>query len=141
MHSSNVTIIDYEYSMYMERSYDLGNHFIEWMVENECEEYPGFEFCIDKAPTKEQKRAMAEIYLQEWSLKAPTKQEIKTLVWEADVLSLASLVVWALWALIHLTDSTLERRDWGYGEYALQRYRYYYILKDQLFPQEALVIN
>lgn len=47
-------LIDFEYSSYNYRGFDIGNHFCEWMYDYNYEKYPFFRANILKYPTKKQ---------------------------------------------------------------------------------------
>ncbi|EPY89299.1 choline kinase alpha isoform b [Camelus ferus] len=47
-------LIDFEYSSYNYRGFDVGNHFCEWMYDYNYEKYPFFRANILKYPTKKQ---------------------------------------------------------------------------------------
>ncbi|XP_045342072.1 choline kinase alpha isoform X10 [Leopardus geoffroyi] len=47
-------LIDFEYSSYNYRGFDIGNHFCEWMYDYNYEKYPFFRANILKYPTKRQ---------------------------------------------------------------------------------------
>ncbi|KAK2100014.1 hypothetical protein P7K49_021362 [Saguinus oedipus] len=47
-------LIDFEYSSYNYRGFDIGNHFCEWIYDYSYEKYPFFRANIRKYPTKKQ---------------------------------------------------------------------------------------
>ncbi|XP_012580571.1 PREDICTED: choline kinase alpha [Condylura cristata] len=47
-------LIDFEYSSYNYRGFDIGNHFCEWMYDYNYEKYPFFRANIQKYPTRKQ---------------------------------------------------------------------------------------
>ncbi|XP_032496101.1 choline kinase alpha isoform X2 [Phocoena sinus] len=53
-------LIDFEYSSYNYRGFDIGNHFCEWMYDYNYEKYPFFRANILKYPTRKQQ---AEVVL------------------------------------------------------------------------------
>nr|XP_045373884.1 choline kinase alpha isoform X1 [Camelus bactrianus] len=56
-------LIDFEYSSYNYRGFDVGNHFCEWMYDYNYEKYPFFRANILKYPTKKQQLHFISSYL------------------------------------------------------------------------------
>ncbi|XP_043437789.1 choline kinase alpha isoform X6 [Prionailurus bengalensis] len=56
-------LIDFEYSSYNYRGFDIGNHFCEWMYDYNYEKYPFFRANILKYPTKKQQLHFISNYL------------------------------------------------------------------------------
>nr|XP_031546842.1 choline kinase alpha isoform X1 [Vicugna pacos] len=56
-------LIDFEYSSYNYRGFDIGNHFCEWMYDYNYEKYPFFRANILKYPTKKQQLHFISSYL------------------------------------------------------------------------------
>ncbi|XP_077622673.1 choline kinase alpha isoform X2 [Crocuta crocuta] len=56
-------LIDFEYSSYNYRGFDIGNHFCEWMYDYSYGKYPFFRADILKYPTKEQQLHFISNYL------------------------------------------------------------------------------
>ncbi|XP_060158830.1 choline kinase alpha isoform X6 [Globicephala melas] len=58
--NQKLMLIDFEYSSYNYRGFDIGNHFCEWMYDYNYEKYPLFRANILKYPTRKQQ---AEVVL------------------------------------------------------------------------------
>ncbi|KAM9763280.1 choline kinase alpha isoform 3-T3 [Dama dama] len=56
-------LIDFEYSSYNYRGFDVGNHFCEWMYDYNYEKYPFFRANILKYPTRKQQLHFISNYL------------------------------------------------------------------------------
>lgn len=54
LNASSLIIIDYEYCAYNYRSYEIANHFMEWIFDYKVPDYPYFTVLPDQYPTKEQ---------------------------------------------------------------------------------------
>ncbi|XP_026946494.1 choline kinase alpha isoform X2 [Sagmatias obliquidens] len=52
--NQKLMLIDFEYSSYNYRGFDIGNHFCEWMYDYNYEKYPLFRANILKYPTRKQ---------------------------------------------------------------------------------------
>lgn len=61
--NERVILIDFEYSSYNYRSFDLANHLSEWCFKYDSPEYPYFIFYPEKFPTQEQQRVLVRDYL------------------------------------------------------------------------------
>lgn len=57
-------IIDYEYGSYNYRGFDFGNHFCEWMFNNNYKEYPFFQYDYSLYPSREQQIHFAKAYMK-----------------------------------------------------------------------------
>ncbi|XP_021120148.1 choline kinase alpha isoform X3 [Heterocephalus glaber] len=56
-------LIDFEYSSYNYRGFDIGNHFCEWMYDYTYEKYPFFRANSQKYPTRKQQLHFISSYL------------------------------------------------------------------------------
>ncbi|XP_051918098.1 choline kinase alpha isoform X1 [Hippocampus zosterae] len=122
-------LIDFEYSSYNYRGFDIGNHFCEWMYDYNCDEFPFFKVKAQAYPCKAQQLHFIENYLraspegfdclsQEDQMKM--KEELYT---EVNRFSLASHFFWGLWSIIQARLSTIK---FGYLEYAQDRFDAYF---------------
>ncbi|TMS05886.1 Choline kinase alpha [Larimichthys crocea] len=59
-------LIDFEYSSYNYRGFDIGNHFCEWMYDYNCDEFPFFKVDAQAYPSKAQQLVFIESYLREF---------------------------------------------------------------------------
>ena len=108
-------LIDFEYSAYGPRGFDLGNHFNEWA---------GFDCVYSRYPTDEQQRRFLASYLAASSSGGGAVDEtaLAALVVEADVYSLASHLYWCVWCLIQARYSAVDFDYLTYHEERMQEY-------------------
>ncbi|RVE71382.1 hypothetical protein OJAV_G00051230 [Oryzias javanicus] len=122
-------LIDFEYSSYNYRGFDIGNHFCEWMYDYSVEEHPFFRADAQKYPSKTQQLHFIESYLREsdpgfHNLSAADQMKLKEeLFVEVNRFAMASHFFWGLWSLIQARLSTIE---FGYLEYAKARFEAYF---------------
>ncbi|XP_015248344.1 PREDICTED: choline kinase alpha-like isoform X2 [Cyprinodon variegatus] len=131
-HSSDkqkLMLIDFEYSSYNYRGFDIGNHFCEWMYDYNCEEFPFFKVDAQNYPSKAQQLHFIESYLRESdqgfaNLSQEHQMKLKEELYvEVNRFSLASHLFWGLWSIIQARLSTIE---FGYLEYAEARFDAYF---------------
>lgn len=122
-------LIDFEYSSYNYRGFDIGNHFCEWMYDYNCEEFPFFKVSVENYPSKAQQMHFIEHYLRESDLsfdKLSEDERMKqkeALYEEVNRFSLASHVFWGLWSIIQARLSTIQ---FAYLDYAQARFDAYF---------------
>ncbi|XP_038562183.1 choline kinase alpha isoform X2 [Micropterus salmoides] len=122
-------LIDFEYSSYNYRGFDIGNHFCEWMYDYNCDEFPFFKVNAQAYPSKAQQLHFIESYLREFdqgfdNLSEEDQMKVKEELYvEVNRFSLASHFFWGLWSIIQARLSTIE---FGYLEYALARFDAYF---------------
>ncbi|XP_046775170.1 choline kinase alpha isoform X4 [Gallus gallus] len=128
-------LIDFEYSSYNYRGFDIGNHFCEWMYDYTYEKYPFFKASVLKYPSKKQQLHFISSYLSAFqdgfenlSNEEKSKLEEDMLV-EVNRFALASHFFWGLWSIIQAKISSIE---FGYLEYALSRFDVYFDQKKKL---------
>nr|XP_013810641.1 PREDICTED: choline kinase alpha isoform X2 [Apteryx mantelli mantelli] len=128
-------LIDFEYSSYNYRGFDIGNHFCEWMYDYTYEKYPFFKASFLKYPSKKQQLHFISSYLsafqdgfQNLSNEEKSKLEEEVLI-EVNRFALASHFFWGLWSIIQAKISSIE---FGYLEYALSRFDAYFDQKRKL---------
>uniref|UniRef100_A0A7S0VNF9 ethanolamine kinase n=1 Tax=Polytomella parva TaxID=51329 RepID=A0A7S0VNF9_9CHLO len=112
--------IDFEYSCFTTRGFDLGNHF---------NEYAGFDCDYTKYPNAEQQAIFLQNYLSVETGhmqgdkgekgEEEDKAKIKNLSQEANFYALVSHVYWGVWALIQARYSAI---DFDYLEYSELRW-------------------
>lgn len=103
---NDLLIIDYEYSSYNYRGYDLANHFNEWMF-NLCEndEDPYYFYNYDKYPDKEAQERFVEAYLKKFKENNKTKPLTPNVLNKEQLLdeiyhfSLINNIYWTFWCL------------------------------------------
>ena len=123
----DVSFIDYEYSAPTPVAFDLANHFAEWA---------GFECNYHQIPTRSQRQAFVEEYLQSYysfqdlgaasngtSHAAGHKESPTTLFDRIDRFRGVPGLYWGIWALIQATISDI---DFDYPAYAERRLREYW---------------
>uniref|UniRef100_A0A8C2X8Z8 Ethanolamine kinase n=1 Tax=Cyclopterus lumpus TaxID=8103 RepID=A0A8C2X8Z8_CYCLU len=122
-------LIDFEYSSYNYRGFDIGNHFCEWMYDYSCEEFPFFKVNAQAYPSKAQQLHFIESYLRDAdrgfdNLSEEDQMKLKEeLHVEVNRFSLASHFFWGLWSIIQARLSTIK---FGYLEYAQARFDAYF---------------
>ncbi|OQR92792.1 choline/ethanolamine kinase [Achlya hypogyna] len=120
-----VIFIDFEYSHYNPRGFDLGNHFAEWcyFMHGPPVETPD----VAMYPTVDDQRRFCRAYLNEKA----TPDAVEALRLEANVYALAAHLYWATWAIVQSPKST---PDFNYFEYSMGRWSLF-------LAQEASVVS
>ncbi|XP_070827806.1 choline kinase alpha isoform X2 [Chaetodon trifascialis] len=125
-------LIDFEYSSYNYRGFDIGNHFCEWIYDYNCDEFPFFKVSPQAYPSKAQQLLFIDSYLREsdpgfGNLSEEDQMKVKEEMYvEVNRFSLASHFFWGLWSIIQARLSTIK---FGYLEYAQARFDAYFQLK------------
>ncbi|XP_030129915.1 choline kinase alpha isoform X2 [Taeniopygia guttata] len=133
--NQKLMLIDFEYSSYNYRGFDIGNHFCEWMYDYSYEKYPFFKASVPKYPSKKQQLHFLSSYLSAFhdgfeDLSNDEKSELEEEVLvEVNRFALASHFFWGLWSIIQAKISSIE---FGYLEYALSRFDAYFDQKRKL---------
>ncbi|XP_075568655.1 choline kinase alpha isoform X3 [Pelecanus crispus] len=133
--NQKLMLIDFEYSSYNYRGFDIGNHFCEWMYDYTYEKYPFFKASVLKYPSKKQQLHFISSYLSAFhdgfeNLSKEEKSELEEEVLiEVNRFALASHFFWGLWSIIQAKISSIE---FGYLEYALSRFDAYFDQKRKL---------
>ncbi|XP_024902031.1 choline kinase alpha, partial [Pteropus alecto] len=128
-------LIDFEYSSYNYRGFDIGNHFCEWMYDYNYEKYPFFRANILKYPTKKQQLHFISSYLAAFpneyeNLSNEEKSVIEEeMLVEVNRFALASHLFWGLWSIVQAKISSIE---FGYMDYAQARFDAYFDQKRKL---------
>ncbi|CAH6793451.1 Chka [Phodopus roborovskii] len=128
-------LIDFEYSSYNYRGFDIGNHFCEWMYDYTYEKYPFFRANIQKYPTRKQQLHFISSYLAAFqndfeSLSSEEQSATKEdMLLEVNRFALASHFLWGLWSIVQAKISSIE---FGYMEYAQARFDAYFDQKRKL---------
>ncbi|XP_065139280.1 choline kinase alpha isoform X2 [Paramisgurnus dabryanus] len=135
MDQQRLMLIDFEYSSYNYRGFDIGNFFCEWMYDYTYDKFPFFKTSAKNYPTKEQQMHFFQSYLLEFdsefaNLSEQDQMKIKEeMLVEVNRFALASHFFWGLWSIIQAKISTIE---FGYMEYAMARFNAYFELKRKL---------
>ncbi|XP_004627188.1 choline kinase alpha isoform X2 [Octodon degus] len=128
-------LIDFEYSSYNYRGFDIGNHFCEWMYDYTYEKYPFFRANSQKYPTRKQQLHFISSYLTTFqnefgNLSSEEKSTIEEeMLLEVNRFALASHFFWGLWSIVQAKISSIE---FGYMEYAQARFDAYFGQKRKL---------
>ncbi|XP_077913842.1 choline kinase alpha isoform X2 [Halichoerus grypus] len=128
-------LIDFEYSSYNYRGFDIGNHFCEWMYDYNYAKYPFFRANILKYPTKKQQLHFISNYLAAFhnefeNLSNEEKSIIEEeMLLEVNRFALASHFFWGLWSIVQAKISSIE---FGYMDYAQARFDAYFDQKRKL---------
>ncbi|XP_057647723.1 choline/ethanolamine kinase isoform X1 [Chionomys nivalis] len=130
----SLMLVDFEYSSYNYRGFDIGNHFCEWVYDYTYEEWPFYKAMPTNYPTRGQQLHFIRHYLAEVQ-KGQIRSEEEQKKLEEDLLievnryALASHFFWGLWSILQASMSTIE---FGYLEYAQSRFQFYFQQKEQL---------
>uniref|UniRef100_A0ABI8ALI7 ethanolamine kinase n=1 Tax=Felis catus TaxID=9685 RepID=A0ABI8ALI7_FELCA len=128
-------LIDFEYSSYNYRGFDIGNHFCEWMYDYSYEKYPFFRANILKYPTKKQQLHFISNYLAAFQNEFENLSNEEKCIIEEEMLlevnrfALASHFFWGLWSIVQAKISSIE---FGYMDYAQARFDAYFDQKRKL---------
>ncbi|ELU01520.1 hypothetical protein CAPTEDRAFT_173503 [Capitella teleta] len=122
--------IDFEYSNYNFRGFDLGNHFCEWCYDYSVDEDPYYSAVIDNYPDREQQLNFVRSYLKEYPEDGQDVCQLEEhLLLEANTYALASHMMWGLWSIVQWQISTIKFK---YLDYALVRFEHYFFQKARL---------
>ncbi|CAD5116550.1 unnamed protein product [Dimorphilus gyrociliatus] len=125
--------IDFEYSSYNYRAYDIANHFVEWCYDYSHAEHPYYLADISKYPTKKQQYHFFRHYLAEMEDENINfDRELDNLYKEVAAFTLASHFFWGLWSIVQAHVATI---NFSYLDYALIRFEHYFKQK-----KDALMI-
>ncbi|KAG2769000.1 hypothetical protein Pcac1_g19849 [Phytophthora cactorum] len=118
--AGDAVLIDFEYTSYNPRGYDLGNHFCEWAYDyhKTVNAHLG-DFA--KYPTQEQQRHFCRAYLagKDGDENDVSENEVESLRLEANMYSMATHLYWTIWGYIQASQSTI---DFDYLGFAQCRY-------------------
>ncbi|XP_025254403.1 choline/ethanolamine kinase isoform X2 [Theropithecus gelada] len=132
--ADSLMLVDFEYSSYNYRGFDIGNHFCEWVYDYTHEEWPFYKARPTDYPTQGQQLHFIRHYLAE-AKKGETLSQEEQRKLEEDLLvevsryALASHFFWGLWSILQASMSTIE---FGYLDYAQSRFQFYFQQKGQL---------
>ncbi|XP_045323168.1 choline/ethanolamine kinase isoform X1 [Leopardus geoffroyi] len=132
--TDRLMLVDFEYSSYNYRGFDIGNHFCEWVYDYTHDEWPFYKAQPADYPTRGQQLHFIRHYLAEVKKGETISQEEQRkleedLLVEANRYALASHFFWGLWSVLQASMSTIE---FGYLEYAQSRFQFYFQQKGQL---------
>ncbi|XP_077025423.1 choline/ethanolamine kinase isoform X2 [Tamandua tetradactyla] len=111
--ADSLMLVDFEYSGYNYRGFDIGNHFCEWVYDYTHEEWPFYKARPADYPTRGQQLHFIRHYLAEVKKSEPPSQEEQRkleedLLAEANWYALASHFFWGLWSILQASMSTIE---------------------------------
>ncbi|XP_025417231.1 choline/ethanolamine kinase isoform X2 [Sipha flava] len=121
----SLCLIDYEYCAYNYRGFDLANHFIEWTYDYTNPLYPHYSVNRDQFPTKDQQTEFLKRYCQCMG----HEESVEIILNEVKHFILASHLFWGIWSIV---NSRISKITFGYREYAVERLKSYFKLKDSL---------
>lgn len=132
--ADSLMLVDFEYSSYNYRGFDIGNHFCEWVYDYTHEEWPHYRAQPADYPSRAQQLHFIRHYLAEVNKGEIISQEEQRrleedLLVEVNRYALASHFFWGLWSILQASMSTIE---FGYLEYAQSRFQFYFKQKEQL---------
>uniref|UniRef100_F7BIE6 ethanolamine kinase n=1 Tax=Equus caballus TaxID=9796 RepID=F7BIE6_HORSE len=130
----SLMLVDFEYSSYNYRGFDIANHFCEWVYDYTHEEWPFYKAQAADYPTRGQqlhfiRHYLAEVKKGETISREEQKKLEEDLLVEVNRYALASHFFWGLWSILQASMSTIE---FGYLEYAQSRFQFYFQQKGQL---------
>ncbi|XP_077120408.1 choline/ethanolamine kinase isoform X2 [Ranitomeya variabilis] len=124
--SDKLMLIDFEYSSYNYRGFDMGNHFCEWVYNYQHDEWPFYKAQLSNYPSREQQLHFFRSYLLEICPELGEEERCvqeAAMVIEVNRFALASHFFWGLWSILQAKMSTIE---FGYLDYALSRFEAYF---------------
>ncbi|XP_067935724.1 choline/ethanolamine kinase-like isoform X2 [Watersipora subatra] len=126
--AGTLVLIDFEYSAYNYRGYDVANHFLEWCYCYAVTEPPYYSQCLDNYPSLEQQNTFFHHYLKACGM-TPTDENMYELYLETQLFLLGPHFLWAMWSLASGLNSQM---NFGYMEFALDRLKAYKNHKEYL---------
>lgn len=126
-------LIDFEYSSYNYRGFDIGNHFCEWVYDYSHSAWPFYRAAPHHYPTRQQQLHFIRCYRAEGCGGAERsceeeEEEEQQMLLEIERFVLASHFFWGLWSIVQAKISTIE---FGYLDYAQSRFQAYFQHKAQ----------
>ncbi|XP_001942911.2 choline/ethanolamine kinase isoform X1 [Acyrthosiphon pisum] len=123
--SRSLCLIDYEYCAYNYRGFDIANHFVEWTYDYTNPIYPHYTVNRELFPTKDQQIE----FLKRYSHCMENEESIELILNEVNNFILASHLFWGIWSIV---NSRMSKITFGYREYAMERLKSYFKLKESL---------
>ncbi|XP_022173548.1 choline/ethanolamine kinase [Myzus persicae] len=121
----SLCLIDYEYCAYNYRGFDIANHFVEWTYDYTNPIYPHYTVNRELFPTKDQQIE----FLKRYSHCMENEESIELILNEVNHFILASHLFWGIWSIV---NSRMSKITFGYREYASERLKSYFKLKESL---------
>ncbi|KAG8563691.1 hypothetical protein GDO81_016174 [Engystomops pustulosus] len=107
-------LIDFEYSSYNYRGFDIGNHFCEWIYDYTYQNFPFFKANFSNYPTKKQQLHFISSYMAEFQPGFENLSNEERSIVENEMLieinrfALASHFFWGLWSIVQAKISSIE---------------------------------
>jgi len=135
-----VVLIDYEFSSYNYRAFDIANHFNEWMYDYGRKDFPFYYRHRDRYPSTREQERWVRIYLDTYleqqrlleennsnisreSCSSHTQAQESHLLREVAVFTLASHLLWCLWSLKQGQTSSIPFAYYNYAKDKLEDYK------------------
>ncbi|XP_024533558.1 probable ethanolamine kinase [Selaginella moellendorffii] len=115
--------IDFEYSGYNYRGFDIGTHF---------NEYAGLDCDFCAYPSKDRQLNFLRHYLRPDDPEKATHEELEELFVEANFYALPAHITWSAWAIVQATSSAAI--DFDYMSYFFKRMKMYREQKAKFLP-------
>jgi len=121
---TDIILIDFDYSSYNYRAFDIANHFCEWTFEYTLggRDDDGFLHHPNNFPTREQQRVFANEYIAVLGDKQQQQLCAERLLIEVDHFVLASHFLWTLWSVVQAKESNIEFAYLKYARVRLHQY-------------------
>src|ERR1700753_305719 len=110
--TERLVVVDFEYSGYNPRGFDIANHFCEWTADYHCNEPAKLR--AECYPTLAEQKRFVNAYVEErdvvqgmTSSKAQRQLEVDQILHEVEAYRLASHFFWGLWGLIQANQSEI----------------------------------
>uniref|UniRef100_A0A914EH07 Choline/ethanolamine kinase n=1 Tax=Acrobeloides nanus TaxID=290746 RepID=A0A914EH07_9BILA len=119
-------LIDFEYASYNYRGFDFANHFIEYSINYDVDEFPGYEMLPEQFPSDEHMFEFMLSYLQELFPNkddASLQEKAHQMVEETKPFIPVSHIFWGVWGLLQVEVSPV---DFGFAEYGRDRLGLYF---------------
>ena len=146
------------------RGFDFGNHFCEWMFNNNYDKYPYFEYNYEKYPNRDQQINLINAYIDEYknasnylandsdkeNIKNFNMLDVEQIIKEGNSFALMAHIIWIYWAIGKAATSKIKfeylvkfnlnkieifnSNNIMFKKYALARCDAYFKLKNVFFP-------
>eukprot|EP00644_Phytophthora_capsici_P009510 jgi/Phyca11/6660/fgenesh1_pm.PHYCAscaffold_13_\ len=115
--AGDVVLIDFEYTSYNPRGYDIGNHWCEWAYDYHKTVNPHLAD-FSKYPTEQEQREFCRSYLagKTGDENLVSDKAIEKLRQEANTYSLATHLYWTIWGYIQATQSEINFDYMGFAQ-------------------------
>ncbi|KAI8060138.1 kinase-like domain-containing protein [Gongronella butleri] len=111
----SLVLVDFEYSGYNPRGYDIANHFVEWRYDyhGDKAEYMSLPF-----PTDEEQRVFLGAYLETMKHELGVDTTVDELQREVLAWVMTVHLSWGIWGLIQASQSEI---DYDYFSYSMEK--------------------